>query len=222
MSQIVAVRGSIPEIVRNDEGLYLGKLSHYYRAVFMKAHNLLHPYHNFRHTFHVVWLCHEAIRFYRRTIMVLRPQEARNLLIAAMFHDFDHAGALAKNDAQNIARAVEGLKQNILDCDESQMSDIIELIKSTEFPYSTRDVSFRAQILRDADLSQAFSVAWLQQVVFGLAAEWGKTPLEVLQMQDTFLSKIEFQTEWAREMFPQRDVDAKIREAREHLELLEG
>ena len=64
-------------------------------------------------------------------------------------------------------------------------------------------------------------VAWIQQVIFGLAGEWNKQPLEVLRMRESFLKNLKFQTEWARQFFPQNAIDDKIAEARELLQLLE-
>src|SRR5262249_51563583 len=60
----VEVRGSLPQIVRNDHNLYDGNLVHYLQVIFSHAINLNNPYHNFRHMFHVLWLCHEACGFY--------------------------------------------------------------------------------------------------------------------------------------------------------------
>lgn len=60
--------GDLPEIIGNEENLYEGKLILYFRILFCNSTNLKNPYHNFRHT--------------------------RNLLIAALFHDFDHTAIL--------------------------------------------------------------------------------------------------------------------------------
>jgi len=77
------------------------------------------------------------------------------------------------------------------------------------------------QILRDADLSQALSPAWIQQTVFGLAAEWGKSPLEALKAEEVFHSNLKFCTVWAKNKFPNDAIQKKAVEARELLELLE-
>ena len=45
----VEVRGSLPQIVRNDQDLYEGDLTHYLKVIFNHAINLNNPYHNFRH-----------------------------------------------------------------------------------------------------------------------------------------------------------------------------
>ena len=146
----------------------------------------------------------------------------RNLLIAALFHDYDHLGTLG-NDAVNIERAVAGLERHIFPTDIMHLGEIATLIRVTEFPHKTpaHELTLSAKILRDADLCQVFSPSWIQQVVFGLAAEWGKSPLEVLQMQHPFLSHMSFGTEWANTLYPKTVVEEKIKEAITLLELLE-
>ncbi len=213
------VRGSLPSIIHNDGGLYESDLVGYFRTIFFTAQNLDRPYHNFRHMFHVTWLCYQACLFY---CSELTKRQRRNLLIAAMFHDFDHSGMMG-NDDLNIARAIRGLEKHLTDEDRPHFDDISSLIRATEYPYkiSSDQLELRAQIIRDADLSQGLSVAWIQQVVFGLAAEWGKKPLEVLKSQIPFCGNLKFHTEWGQQMFPQKSIEGKIREVRELLDLLE-
>ncbi len=211
-------RGSIPQIIRNDDDLYEGDLVHYFRAVFNHARNLGFPYHNFRHIFHVFWLCYQACAFYQER---LTRRQMRNLLIAALFHDFDHSGLVGDDDL-NILRAVRGLKRHLLAQDRAHLPAIIELIQTTEYPYKpdSLQVGLLAQIIRDADISQALSVAWVQQVVFGLASEWNKTPMEILKMQGPFMLGLTFSTEWGRRTFPRSEIAEKVREVGEFLELL--
>lgn len=204
--------GTLPEIINNTEGLYEGDLVAYFRAIFTKAENLNLPYHNFRHMMHVTWLCHEACRFYRDR---LNGRQMRQLLIAAMFHDFNHTGRYG-NDDHNIMRALRGLETHCLPCDQSDLLVIGELVKATEYPPKRAHSEFElpAQILCDADVAQAFSVAWVQQVVFGLAAEWGHEPKAVLATQQPFLRGLSFSTEWAKKQFPREVIEAKIAEAK--------
>ncbi len=146
----------------------------------------------------------------------------RNLLIAILFHDFDHSGMLGEDDL-NIERAVRGLQKHILPKDLPFLGEISALIReATQYPYvvAADQLSLSGQILRDADVSQVFSVAWIQQVIIGLASEWGKTPIDVLKMQEPFLRTLKFHTQWAKEQFPQRDIEAKIAEAHELIKLL--
>src|SRR5580658_6965423 len=83
------VTGDLPEIIGNEEGLYEGDLISYLQILFFRSTNLHNPYHNFRHMLHVLWLCHKACRYYQKK---LTPRQMRNLLVAALFHDFDHPG----------------------------------------------------------------------------------------------------------------------------------
>lgn len=219
MSTTLLVRGSIPEIVRNDEGLYPGDLISYFKVVFHKAKNCNYPYHNFRHMTHVFWLCYGACQYYQGQ---LNPRERRDLLIGGLFHDFDHSG-VAGHDDLNIQRAIRGLKEHIQPEDEEAFEDIAEIIRPTEYPYKVASdtLPLSAQILRDADLSQAMNPAWIQQVIFGLAGEWGTKPIEVLRSQASFLGQLYFSTDWAKQLFPPEIVQAKIEEAKQLLALLE-
>jgi hypothetical protein len=210
---------TLPEAIRNDRKLYQGDLIHYARVLFHHAQNLNHPYHNFRHMFHVLWLTYEACQFYDG---VLTPRQMRNALVAALFHDFNHSGMLGDDDL-NIERAIRGLRRHVAIEDQPYVEEIIELIRATQYPnvIPLEQLDLCGKILRDADLSQAFSVAWIQQVVFGLASEWGTKPIDVLRLQEPFHRNLIFQTDWAKQRFTQAAVDAKIQEARELLELLE-
>lgn len=212
------MQGSIPAIIRNDFGSYEGDLIPYFQVVFFEARNIYNPYHNFRHMMHVLWLCHEACIYYGDRLTL---KERRNLLIAAMFHDMDHMG-LPVDDSENIARAILSLTKNLSAEDRGEMEAITALIRATQFPYIIPDeeLDLPAQILRDADVGQALDVAWIQQVIFGLAREWDKDPVDVLKMQRPFLESIALNTEWARSRFPQHAIDAKIGEAKELLRLL--
>ena len=87
--QTSEITGDLPMIIGNEEKLYEGNLIHYLQTLFYYGTNLQNPYHNFRHSLHVLWLCHGACRYYQQQ---LTPRQMRNLLIAALFHDFDHPG----------------------------------------------------------------------------------------------------------------------------------
>ena len=92
---------SILDIILNKDGLYEGDLIYYFRIVFKFAQNLHNPYHNMRHMLHVMWLCYQACSFYKDE---MSPRDMRVLLIAAIFHDFDHLG-IRGDDSKNIMRA---------------------------------------------------------------------------------------------------------------------
>lgn len=212
------VRGSIPEIVRNDSQVYEGNLIYYFRIIFNHASNLHNPYHNFGHLFYVMWRCHQACVFYKK---MMSKREMRNLLIASMFHDIDHTGK-AVPDAVNIARASDRLREYYAQEDENELHHILSIMKGSEYPYfvSSENSSLAIQILRDADASQVLGPAWIQHIVFGLAAERGKTPREMLEEELEFLGNLKFHTAWAQKLFPPQVVGNKMKEVEELLDLL--
>ena len=219
------VTGDVPKIIRNEECLYESDLTEYFRVLFFKSSNLYNPYHNFRHMLHVLWLCHKACRYYQNR---LAPRQMRNLLIAALFHDFDHPGhphpGVDDPDRINIEIALTGLRQYIMPTDRPFLLEIEALIRTTQYPYKigSEKLDLLGKIIRDADLAQALSSVWIQQVVIGLAQEWGVTPLEALRKQVPFLASLRFSTDWAAELFPPEFVQAKIEEAERLLQLLES
>jgi hypothetical protein len=216
-----ADRGIIPAIILNTAGLYSGNLAYYFRVLFKKARNVSNPYHNFRHMFYVFCCCFEACEFYNGGPEKLKSRQVRNLLIAAMFHDFDHSGRPGHDDLE-IERAIRGLRQHILDEDRAELDEIELLIRNTKFPYdvSSYELDLSSQILRDADLSQALGGVWMQQVLFGLGEEMNVTPMQMLETQTGFLRKLSFSTAWAQAKFPEEVVDGKVREVHGLLEIL--
>lgn len=219
------VTGDLPRIIANKECLYEGDLTSYFRVLFFESGNLRNPYHNLRHMLHVLWLCHAACRYYRGE---LTPRQMRNLLIAALFHDFDHPGRRqpGENDPDriNIPIAIAGLRRHVTPADHPYLSEIEALIEATYYPYKigSDKLDLLGQIIRDADLAQALAPVWIQQVVIGLAQEWGVPPFEVLKGQASFLAGLSFQTRWARELFPRECIRAKVEEAEQLLRLLEA
>jgi 3'5'-cyclic nucleotide phosphodiesterase len=219
------VTGDVPKIIGNEESLYEGDLNEYFRVLFFESSNIYNPYHNFRHMLHVLWLCHKACRYYQNC---LAPRQMRNLLITALFHDFDHPGhphpGVDDPDRINIEIALAGLRQYIMPTDRAFLLEIEALIRATQYPYKIggEKLDLLGKIIRDADLAQAFSPVWIQQVVIGLAQEWGVTPLEAIRRQVPFLAGLRFSTEWAGELFPPEFVQAKIEEAEQLLRLLES
>ncbi len=145
----------------------------------------------------------------------------RTLLIAALFHDFNHT-TIRHPDAVNIKRAIAGLKKYLAPQDKQAFKEIAALMKATEYPYpaSSKSLALPVRILRDADAAQTFDDAWIQQVVFGLAKEWEKTPLEILEIQLGFLRNLKFNTVWAQKLFPDDTIKEKIAETQELIDLL--
>ena len=119
------VTGDLPKIIGNEERLYEGNLTFYFRILFFKSSNLHNPYRNFRHMLHVLWLSHKGCRYY---LNELTPLRMRNLLIAALFHDFDHPGRPHRGkddpDRINIPIAIAGLRRYIMPVDRRFLPEI--------------------------------------------------------------------------------------------------
>jgi hypothetical protein len=143
------ITGDIPNVIENGENLYLGNLIAYFQILFYKSRNTHNPYHNFRHSLHVLWLCHKACRYYRAQ---LTPRQMRDLLVAALFHDFDHPGhphpEEADPDRLNINIAVASLRKYLLAEDRGSLPEIEALVELTHFPYETagREVGLLGRI----------------------------------------------------------------------------
>lgn len=213
------VRGNLPQIIRNADGLYKGDLRHYLSVLFHKAQNVRHPYHNWRHMTHVLVMAYFACQHHHKKLTTI---QMRKILIAAIFHDFDHSGMMGQDDL-NIQRALRALDTHLLEEDRPYRHDIAMLIEATEYPYkaSSEDLPLSAQILRDADMAQVFSMAWMQQVIFGFASEWRKEPIDVLRQQIPFLGSVSFHTSWGQTTYPASAVQQKLQEVTELLELLD-
>lgn len=109
------------------------------------------PYHNTEHCIRTairVWELSKALGFANYV--------TANIITAALFHDFMHAGR--KPDSVNIAVAVAGLQAAL--CvhdrfDEGEVRHIVMLIKDTEYPYTKDPVHPHSAVLRDADLLES-------------------------------------------------------------------
>src|SRR6202021_4026591 len=102
------------------------------------------------------------------------PPQKRHLLLAALFHDFDHPGHSHPGEQHpgriNIRIAIAGLRRHIAADDRASLPEIQALIEATPSPYKTagEELDLLGKILRDADLAQVLSPVWIQQVVIGL------------------------------------------------------
>lgn len=217
--QILQVTGSLPVVLRNQGHHYQGDLKHYFRVLFRHATNLYHPYHNLRHMCSVLYLCYEALKFYGHD--AIPHPYARALLIAAIFHDFDHTGE-AVADEVNIDRAIAALRHHILPEDRPYLDLIESHIRITEYPHKVPhgELSLTQQILRDADMADALSSGWIQHVILGLSKELNIERLEMLGKEEEFLSKLHFNTVWARDRYPQVAIESKQDEVQDLLDIL--
>lgn len=203
------VTGHLPQIFGNTDGLYDGTLWHYLPFV-LNAPNKLNGYHNTRHTLHVTWMCYEAAKFYQDH---LSKRKIRNVLIGGIKHDYGQSGRPVHviPDEENLRVAEASLRSIAAPEDRPYLDDIANIMWATHFPHKhIEHPSLEQRIIRDADLSQALHPAWFDIICIGLGSEWGKTALEMLEIQEPFLRSITFETDWAKERFPPEAIEQKI------------
>lgn len=154
------------------------------------------PYHNINHLLTVTKYCYNALKH----MDMLSDDKSEDLLLAALFHDFNHSMGKEKDDV-NIKEAKKGLKKFIndenLDLDLDFMD---EIINATQYPYviESKDLNIYQSIIRDADMCQIFEYDWLRQNIFGLSTELNLKPIEFLKGQRKFLEGIDFLTDYGK------------------------
>lgn len=211
--------GDIANMIANRENVYVGNLAHYFKAV-MNAPNIHHGYHGLRHMLHVTWVCYQACRYYQR-LGQMNGRDARDLLIAALFHDYGHCGK-GGIDAENILVAVDAFNQLAEPMDKNRLGWILPIIRATQFPHEDlgSSPSLNEQIIRDADMSQAFGTTWIGDIAAGFGSELGKTTIEMLEQQLKFLEGVKFHSDFGMVFFGQEAINAKYHETKELLALL--
>ena len=165
------------------------------------------PYHNFTHSLWVASNAYEAFRF--DTNGSAPPRE---LIVAALFHDFDHSGGFFKNDSKNLERALTGYKkwvseQNGVQCPAENQVEF--LISETLQPLAELRGNFRddaryclmAHSLRDGDMMQNCNDTLLDNFVgvknemsrHDSYQEWTNTALH-------FLRSIKYETKYGQDI----------------------
>lgn len=117
----------------------------------LKLYNAHQPYHNWHHCAVVALSAIEAARESH-----VPESKQRLLLLAALYHDYDHTGEPQKADILNIVRAVSG-SQFWLGVKEPSLSraeknEIVNIIAATEATHSHKPRSALESIIIDADV----------------------------------------------------------------------
>ncbi|MFM2395252.1 MAG: hypothetical protein RLZZ546_3235 [Bacteroidota bacterium] len=155
-----------------------------------KANNA--PYHNLNHT-----LCVIKNVYYIANQENCIKKEITTLVLAAIYHDFNHSQG-AKKDDENIKEAIKALKKYV----EDNTDTIEELIKATQYPYviEDKDLSPLQKIIKDADVMQIFEDNYIQQVILGLSTELKMSVKDFLGMQSKFLDNLKYYTKAAQDI----------------------
>jgi HD superfamily phosphodiesterase len=163
------------------------KLEQYFKILLLENESNVAPYHNLWHTLTV----------FENSAMIAESEEInkeqiRIILIAAMFHDFNHSTGKLK-DSENVKNAILKFKA-VSEEKEEDDNLIINIIKATEFPYVIENPDIYQQIIRDADMLQSTKEDWIQMVIIGLKTEFNKDLKEHLNAQINFISNIKLYT----------------------------
>jgi hypothetical protein len=156
------------------------------------------PYHNLNHTLTVTKNVYEGAMYEGVKIHI-----RRNLIIAALFHDFNHSGGLL-SDKENVEISISGFSDFVRingGYTDDDIFNVIDIIKATEYPYviPTNKLTIEQSIIRDADIMQIFESDRMSQVVYGLAQEFGvKIDSDFVSKQKAFVSSIIPITKWGQ------------------------
>lgn len=180
--------------------LYLIKkynLEDYLKIILTKNTGNTNPYHNFYHIQTVVISCYTIAKFEN-----VKDDEIKLILIAALFHDFDHSGGKLTDD-KNVKIAIENF---LTYSKESKKNNdiIVDLISITEFPYDdTKDsnLTLNQKIIRDADISQLTKDNVFQQVIIGLEQELNNDLKDQIKIQIKFMDSLEYFTEYGKHIY---------------------
>lgn len=173
------------------------------------------PYHNAFHAQCMDENCYDGAQYYN-----LPYDVTKNLLMAALFHDFNHSGGKT-NDKENVTRATIDLEKLFVRSNDSIPTIVIECIRCTEFPFVIEPMTIEQRIIRDADLMQFRYPNWQDVIENKLRAEIEVARGEQISAEDmyegnkTFWSKVKFYTEWGQKMF-----DTEGLPLREHYKLI--
>jgi len=162
------------------------------------------PYHNNQHLFHVARL---ANQLYRSGWDYNRDRE-RELIVAALFHDYDHSGG-EWPDRLNIQRAQLNASEYLIRHPSYGISAkaVSDLIAVTEFPFQVEPTNDLERCLRDADLLYSFSEDTIPDIMDGLRSEMERstqseiTVTEFAAAQERFINNMVFYTPFARNVW---------------------
>lgn len=156
------------------------------------------PYHNLNHLMTV------TLSVYRLMVYeeLERDSMMKEMLLAAMFHDFNHSAGKLTDDL-NVVESKKAIREFI---EQEGLKVDIQFIDSildaTQYPYIVEEseLNIYQKIIRDADLMQLFESNWIHQCMYGLAQEMNKDFEEFIQIQKKFLSNSKFNTDMGKQL----------------------
>jgi HD superfamily phosphodiesterase len=166
-----------------------------YLSILLK-HNTANnaAYHNFYHTLCVVKNALDIMVYEGFT----KDQE-RMVLLACLFHDFNHSQGKLSDD-KNVEIAIDSFLKYSKETEEIN-NEIVNIIKATQYPYIIPDeeLNIYQKIIRDADLMQIFSDNYFQQNIISLGTiEMNKSLEDSIDLSLNFYKNLKFHTNFAK------------------------
>ncbi len=172
-------------------------LDEYFSILLTKNKSNHLPYHNLYHGLSVMR------NSYYIDILDFKSDQKylRELLLAALFHDFNHSGGKS-SDKENVLGSIDQFLKYSKESEEANYR-IINIIKATQFPYviDDKDLNYHQKIIRDADMLQACEDNYLQQVILGLSKEFNADLKTFCENQIKFLNNLVLYTDAANKIW---------------------
>lgn len=153
------------------------------------------PYHNLYHTLTVV----KNIYLISKNEQI-EDDKIRLLIIAGIFHDFNHSGGNKKSDKYNIVDAITAYHTYTKETSDDSFF-IVKLIAITEYPFLDVELDIYQKIIRDADAIQFLEDNYLQQNILGLIIELNKScdiTIDFIEKSIDFYKSLELFTNYAK------------------------
>ena len=173
------------------------------------------PYHNCDHMFDVMYNAHHAYECYEtKDPLLMKP-----MLVAALFHDFNHSQSFYHNDIDNTSLAIQAFNtysmrlplQDQEKCHKLFIMRVVDFISDLQFPHQPLsedkelvDYNVAANCLRDSDIFQ-YCMATISSTI-GIKQEYFKhwTWEHFLDKQIEFIENIQYHSKWGKEVAEQK------------------
>jgi len=164
------------------------------------------PYHNNEHMLTVA-------NFSYKISNSIGLEDIDNLIVAALFHDYNHSMGKEKDDI-NVQRAIEAFS-NYYDSNLTSTSidknRVIDIIRITEYPYKVdnSELDTEQKIIRDADLLQGSVDNWYDYIIVGLSKEMNIPIKDIAKGNLAFRGGINFNFDISKDIFNKNDQEVK-------------
>lgn len=160
-------------------------------------------YHNNYHIYFMTWLCDQI--FGSQSWDEQAGCDIKSLLVACMFHDYDHTGG-KKEDSINVNRAIDAFQKAYRNLKMVDINPelVVSLIRITEYPYTDQARTLEEQCMRDADLLYTTVMGDPEIVMLHLCNEMEilhkrtYTSEEMLKGYETFIMEATLHTDIAK------------------------